>query len=158
MLVFIHNSPIQYVSLASGNPYIGPIMYHNLLKQTSLVVILCQDLLANLDVLVFCVLLAHTSLDKLLPLVVLGLALRLRVSFPCILYKLCKPMALVCRSDDSGGRGIRVCIFGRRRLRLQRKAGRTYSKIEHARLSSRTKVLSLCNLCVSVQLFHKVYS
>jgi len=86
MLVSIHNSLIQCVKLASGNPHIGPTIYHNLLQQTSLVVVFCQDLLANLDVLVFCVLLAHTSIDKLLPLVVLGLALRLYVSFPCISY------------------------------------------------------------------------
>jgi hypothetical protein len=99
------------------------------LKENHLFVVLGQKLLAQLDVLVLSLLLACASINNLLPLVVLGLALA------CMLA-----MSIPLRYVVSLRRAI--AVEGRK----------TYSQVEHAGLLCGAKVLALSDLGVRVEL------
>jgi hypothetical protein len=108
-----------------------------------LVVVLGDKLLAERDVLGLGVLLAQASVDLLLPLLVLGLAL----------------YAVSGRSSRSFVRARRstaVCdrrqMFGTLVVRGGGCGLSTYSEVEHARLLGLAEVLALGNLSVGVQL------
>ena len=108
-----------------------------------LVVVLLEQLVAESDVLGLGVLLAQASIDLLLPLVVLGLAL----------------YAVSGRSSWSSVRARRSTAVGERRqmfgtlvVRTCVRGSSTYSEVEHARLLGLAEVLALGNLSVGVQL------
>jgi len=99
---------------------------------TILLVVLCHDLLSQLNVLGISVRLTCASVDNLLPLVVLGLALSM--------CQLCLPN-LVTQIVYSRI-GSQRCFEGET----------TYGQIEHAGLLCGGEVLALCDLGVCVEL------
>jgi hypothetical protein len=111
-----------------------------------LVVVLLEKLVTELDVLGLGVLLAQASIDLLLPLVVLRLALSTvsgRSSWNPVRARRSRITPALCeRRQILGTLVVRGCGRGLS----------TYSKVEHARLLGLAEVFALGNLSVGVQL------
>ena len=124
--------------------YAGCFLYtaHNSVDNC-LLVVLGDKLVTERDVLGLGVLLAQASLDLLLPLVVLGLALYAvsgRSSWSSVRAR--RSTAVCERRQMFGTLVVRTCVRG----------SSTYSEVEHARLLGLAEVLALGNLSVGVQL------